>query len=302
MIIIIEGCDFTGKSTLALQLANDLNAFMLRSKKPKEFKDLLTWVNMAQSTFDDPIVCDRTPLISERIYGPIIRGDSIISARQSHALLNSLGKVIIVHCDPGFSRVSSVNNDQMAGVKENILPIYNSYNEVMSQIRLPLYQYDYQNPEAYWGLIDLINEVETLNWTGDMMQSDYEVQAVENFHKKYGVPMPHYPQLLAPDVLEFRKKFLQEELNEFLADHAKGDLVKSFDALLDLDYVLKGTALLMGISPEQWAAGFDAVQKANMSKIRVTLASQSKRGSSLDVIKPDGWVGPEQSLSNILAE
>jgi len=38
---------------------------------------------------------------------------------------------------------------------------------------------------------------------------------------------------------------------------------------------------------------WNEVQRANMSKVRASSESQSKRGSSLDVIKPEGWRGPD---------
>ena len=81
----------------------------------------------------------------------------------------------------------------------------------------------------------------------------------------------------------------------------EGDRVKAFDALLDLTYVAYGTALFLGVDPGQWHAGMAAVQKANMSKERAESATQSKRGSAFDVIKPEGWTGPEQRLQEILS-
>jgi hypothetical protein len=45
----------------------------------------------------------------------------------------------------------------------------------------------------------------------------------------------------------------------------------------------------------------DAVQKANMAKVRVAKAEDSKRGSTFDVRKPEGWVGPEARLEEILS-
>ena len=38
---------------------------------------------------------------------------------------------------------------------------------------------------------------------------------------------------------------------------------------------------------------WDAIQDANMKKERCTDASKSKRGSTLDIIKPPNWVKPD---------
>lgn len=132
-----------------------------------------------------------------------------------------------------------------------------------------------------------------------------EYQKVKDFHLKFGVPTDEdadQPFIPAQDVVDYRAGFLQEELDEFRKACAEGDLEGAIDALLDLDYVLKGTALLMGVSPELWKRLFDDVQRANMAKERATSANdpRSKRGHSLDVVKPAGWVGPRGAA--IIAE
>lgn len=43
---------------------------------------------------------------------------------------------------------------------------------------------------------------------------------------------------------------------------------------------------------ELWLELWADVQRANMSKERVTKASDSKRGSTWDVVKPAGWIAP----------
>jgi hypothetical protein len=80
-----------------------------------------------------------------------------------------------------------------------------------------------------------------------------------------------------------------------------GNRVKAFDALLDLAYVVYGTALFMGVTPAQWHAGMHAVHTANMAKVRVASADNSKRGSTFDVVKPPGWQGPEARLAEVLS-
>ena len=115
---------------------------------------------------------------------------------------------------------------------------------------------------------------------------------VREFHHKFQVPQAFKPSFLGPKALEFRKKFLVEELNEFITAHAEGDMAGVADALVDLVYVAHGTAAMMGIP---WFPVWSEVQRANMSKIRAQDASESKRGSALDVIKPFGWVAPDHS-------
>lgn len=125
---------------------------------------------------------------------------------------------------------------------------------------------------------------------------------VAEFHEKFGLPLGTTDQLMQdPAAQDFRVKFLQEELDELKEALASGDKVGAFDALLDLAYVAYGTALFAGIDPAQWHAGMHAVHSANMAKIRVAKAEDSKRGSAFDVKKPVGWVGPESRLKEILS-
>lgn len=130
--------------------------------------------------------------------------------------------------------------------------------------------------------------------------ADVETLWVMQFHGKMGVPAPEAPRLLSQDVFDFRLKFLHEELQEFHDACVDGDLVAAWDALLDLVYVAKGTALLMGLGPREWYEGMLAVQTANMLKERVPSAEASKRGHAYDVCKPPGWVGPEERLAQLI--
>lgn len=130
------------------------------------------------------------------------------------------------------------------------------------------------------------------------------ISNVLEFHKKFDLPFGKTDVLTGKDnfdALEFRVKFMQEELTEFIEAMGEEDRVKAFDALLDLAYVVYGTALFMGVNPAQWHAGMAAVHSANMAKERAVSADQSKRGSTFDVIKPWDWTGPEVQLKEILS-
>ena len=126
------------------------------------------------------------------------------------------------------------------------------------------------------------------------------ISNVYEFHQKFGLPLGADDQL-DEAAQEYRLKFLHEELQELEDALNDGDVVKAFDALLDLCYVAYGTALYIGVDPAQWHAGMHAVHTANMTKVRATAAEQSKRGTTLDVIKPAGWISPEARLKEILS-
>lgn len=127
------------------------------------------------------------------------------------------------------------------------------------------------------------------------------IEMVHEFHEKFGLPLGDKDMLMEnPEAINFRGDFMQEELDEFHEAVAWGDNVKAFDALLDLAYVVYGTALFMGITPDKWRRGLEAVHRANMAKVRAQSSSDSKRGTTFDVVKPEGWTGPEEELAEIL--
>lgn len=111
---------------------------------------------------------------------------------------------------------------------------------------------------------------------------DNELEDVRRFQEKFRQLSFYHPGFLTRRKLEERARFLQEELNELLDATTLEDQA---DALVDLVYVAKGTAVMMGLPwPELW----DDVQRANMAKVR----GATHRGNLVDVKKPPGWQPP----------
>lgn len=129
------------------------------------------------------------------------------------------------------------------------------------------------------------------------------IQDVDDFHVKFNLDYKGEPRALPRDLRGFRQGFLREEYQEYLdasaaldlAIKAKDDaeithwLEQQLDALLDLCYVAIGTGLLQGFDMKE---AWKRIQTANMAKVRAADASESKRGSHYDVVKPKGWVPP----------
>ncbi len=135
---------------------------------------------------------------------------------------------------------------------------------------------------------------------------------IEEFHKKFGLEYDGKPRLLTEQLADFREKFMTEELHEWgescdlnakhlIAgdDKVTSELEKQLDALVDLVYVALGTAYLQGFAPifdEAWRR----VQEKNMQKVRALREEDSKRSSTFDVVKPEGWTPP--SHTDLVAE
>lgn len=116
---------------------------------------------------------------------------------------------------------------------------------------------------------------------------------VGDFHVRFGLPRSGRPggqPDFDPELMTFRIKFMEEELDEFTEAVDQGDHAGAFDALIDLVYVAMGTAHFLNYP---WERGWDEVQRANMTKVRAQSAEESKRGSTFDVVKPAGWQAPD---------
>lgn len=127
------------------------------------------------------------------------------------------------------------------------------------------------------------------------MTSAYE--DVREFHKKFGLEDPNTPTWLTFEEMQFRVKFMMEELQEFQDAVTAKDMVKAADSLVDLAYVVLGTSARMGLPHDDIHT---LVHMANMRKERAQSSEQSKRGSTLDVIKPVDWHGPENDIRDLL--
>lgn len=120
------------------------------------------------------------------------------------------------------------------------------------------------------------------------LTSDPEFEAIRAFMDKFGILTNTTPVHLKPKLILDRLQLMTEELCEFAIAADDHDLAGMADALVDLVYVVKGTAVQLGLP---WAELMNDVHDANMSK---EPGVNTKRGNQhVDVIKPTGWVGPQ---------
>jgi predicted HAD superfamily Cof-like phosphohydrolase len=89
---------------------------------------------------------------------------------------------------------------------------------------------------------------------------------VREFHETYGAAINDEPHIADTDLNAFRVRLLQEELDELKEALADGDAVETLDALTDLQYVLDGAFLSLGMHGVKDAA-FAEVHRSNMSKL-----------------------------------
>jgi len=130
---------------------------------------------------------------------------------------------------------------------------------------------------------------------------------VKQFHETFKHPIEQTP--IVPDYnrCQLRVELLQEELNELCLALDTRDLVETFDALADLQYVLSGAILECGLA-DVFDKGFEEVHRSNMSKACndiadaketvntyhtkgvLAVAEPTENGKYIIVRKPDGKI------------
>ena len=92
---------------------------------------------------------------------------------------------------------------------------------------------------------------------------------IQAFHKKFGWRQQKKPAIpkVRSDLISFRVKFLEEELDELKEAIENRDIVEVFDAILDIAYVGLGNGAMVFGLKDKIEDGYAEVQASNMSKI-----------------------------------
>lgn len=157
-MIIIEGMDNSGKTTLAKQLLEDFPELrVIKSCGHASVGDALAWVAQAIRNEDPRMVYDRYFPISERVYGPVLRHSDIFGAYTFDILsLTFRREPLIIYCRPPVSAISAWGErDQMVGVKDRTTELVKRYDWFMDLVREMYLQpalivdYDYTVAKSY---------------------------------------------------------------------------------------------------------------------------------------------------------
>lgn len=124
---------------------------------------------------------------------------------------------------------------------------------------------------------------------------------VGDFHRKFDIPAfdPRDPCAFpSQEIIAYRIRFLEEELNEFRLAVAAGNLPEALDAIADIVYVAMGTGHYFNM-PFQLV--WQEIQRANMDRVLCTPENcpPDKRYRKDMVIKPLDWRPPQ--IERILA-
>jgi hypothetical protein len=123
---------------------------------------------------------------------------------------------------------------------------------------------------------------------------------IEDMHNLFGVHDWVNSKLDEGDMeslkkfLEFRIQFLKEELNETEKAFNNSDPAEIVDGLIDLCVIAIGTLDAFGCNA---AGAWAEVMEANMAKEPGVKTTRPNPLGLPDLIKPDGWVGPDHTYT-----
>lgn len=150
-MIIVEGCDNSGKSTLVQKLAQDLKLLMLNNRKrPESFEESYIYtLTMCQLASSFSMIFDRWQPISEPIYGPICRNTHIYNEEQLSRLhaITQVTQPLIIYCRPDTQTILNFGErDQMAGVVQHGKELIQAYDDYLTNLSkfFHVVQYDYE--------------------------------------------------------------------------------------------------------------------------------------------------------------
>jgi deoxyadenosine/deoxycytidine kinase len=157
-LVVLEGADGSGKSTLAHKLLKGTGQPTLlvkRSGPPGSIETLVfmsEWLSQ-QGRIGLNIIADRHPIISEAIYGPVVRKapGPYWSMEDAYRALKR-HNILLVYCrtDMGKLLEGAQQEDQMAGVHQYYWDLVKEYDRWMDYFQdkgIAFYQYNWANDQ-----------------------------------------------------------------------------------------------------------------------------------------------------------
>jgi hypothetical protein len=149
-MIVVEGMDNTGKSTLVNSISSRLGLPIIKSPVElifeERYEEWIAWIETTLVPEQDHYVHDRYPIFGEYIYGPILRGVNLLETtnyRERWLQANPL----IIYCRPATDRIFNFGERaQMVGIKPNaklILERYDEEAEILRKQGFTILDYNY---------------------------------------------------------------------------------------------------------------------------------------------------------------
>lgn len=156
-LVIIEGCDGSGKTTLVDRARRECSRpfLIIGHAQPQKRNVLETYEatsGVAYAGIHSTVVVDRHPFISDPIYGPILRGKGTLPLVDRIPNLRALISITdrFIYCRPPreviTDNITKTVKNQLSGVMQKHMDIINAYDHVMKEIVHlggKVYWYDY---------------------------------------------------------------------------------------------------------------------------------------------------------------
>lgn len=150
-MIIIEGFENVGKSTLVQQLSKHFRLPQARTYyMPQTEEDIARWHNWANAA-PRPLILDRHPAISDLVYGPILRNTTPSSLSLANTLRHGH---FLIYCRPHWDTIKRTFNEreQMKGTDTHFDQLLEAYDRLMDELN-PDAIYNWENPRSLPALI-----------------------------------------------------------------------------------------------------------------------------------------------------
>ena len=174
MLIILEGVDKSGKSSLAKYLSNRLEIPIVKFSAPIEdayieYMDFLLNQRM-------PVIADRFHL-GEDVYGPIKRGKSMLNdwKRRNIEEILMMRNPLTIYCETNVGAVSKsfIDDKETFTLQSEILPIIEGFRQVIDKSILEWRVFDYQRDPTYSKISILADE-----WFNDVQAHSFHLEAL----------------------------------------------------------------------------------------------------------------------------
>ncbi|AUM59768.1 thymidylate kinase [Pseudomonas phage PMBT14] len=160
-MIILEGPDNAGKTTLGEYLAKQLQTTVRHSERPDpKWNPVECLAHSSRQLRPQRAILDRVYAISEPVYGPICRGQSSLGDQGAKAILDLYHRpYLIIYCRPPSSVIlKNDGREQMDGVIDNHAAIIAGYDKIMTDIamfsRCTVVRYDWTNRTSLPQLVE----------------------------------------------------------------------------------------------------------------------------------------------------
>ena len=141
MIIVIQGCDKTGKTTLAKKLAQMHNLKYIHVTKPKTDNPQQEYIDIILNNDNVDIVVDRLH-IGQNVYGPLYRNTQIRNFEKLQNLLLQK-EAICIHATNSVQNITNlfeIQNQDFAK-KQHVQIIVNKFKQQIQKSKLYWIEY-----------------------------------------------------------------------------------------------------------------------------------------------------------------